>query len=308
MLRLNGNLSTGGTAEDVTDKVHPAIAIRAVEAAHVVGLDIAGVDVVVRDITRPLEEQGGGIVEVNAGPGLRMHLEPSLGQSRPVGDAIIESLYPAGQDGRIPIVAIAATEGSFEAAELVQQILKSNKRLVGRVGRQGISIDGKSIAVAEAGSRANTCSLLLNPRIDSLVLEIPASSIEKDGIGFEFCQASLFLHANADSRTDRVLIEAVSTNGAVILNADDRRVVALAEFCTAPVIYFTKEPSNPVAVRHRETGGRVVFINANQIVLATGGHEQNLEMKSACTPTVAAIATAWALDIAMGAMAAIAER
>ena len=104
LIRRNANLSTGGTATDVTDEVHPEVAARAVDAARAVGLDIAGVDVVARDIGRPLEEQGGVIVEVNAGPGLRMHLEPSAGTPRPVGEAIVDLLFPDGRDGRIPIV------------------------------------------------------------------------------------------------------------------------------------------------------------------------------------------------------------
>src|SRR5262249_13805476 len=107
LIRRNGNLSTGGTAADVTDLVHPEVAARVVEAAQVVGLDIAGVDVVATDISRPLEDQGAAVVEVNAGPGLRMHLEPSSGKARPVGEAVVASLYPEGQTGRIPIAAVS---------------------------------------------------------------------------------------------------------------------------------------------------------------------------------------------------------
>ena len=111
LIRRNANLSTGGTAADVTDRVHPQVAARAIEAALVVGLDIAGIDVVASDVGRPLEEQGGVIVEVNAGPGLRMHIEPSSGKSRPVGDAIVSTLFNPGETGRIPIVAVTGTNG-----------------------------------------------------------------------------------------------------------------------------------------------------------------------------------------------------
>jgi len=118
-LRNNANLSTGGSATDVTDDVHPEVAARAVDAAHMVGLDICGVDIVTESILRPLEEQGGGVVEVNAAPGLRMHLAPSYGKARPVGEAIVSMLFKPGQDGRIPVVAVTGTNGKTTTVRLV---------------------------------------------------------------------------------------------------------------------------------------------------------------------------------------------
>src|SRR5579875_145213 len=125
LIRRNGNHSTGGTATDVTDRVHPEIAARAVEAAHVVGLDIAGVDVVATDISKPLEEQRGAVVEVNAGPGLRMHLEPSAGQPRPVGEAIVNMLFPQGETGRIPLIAVTGVNGKTTTTRLLAHILRT---------------------------------------------------------------------------------------------------------------------------------------------------------------------------------------
>ena len=145
LIRRNANLSTGGTAIDVTDRVHPEVAARAVEAARVVGLDIAGVDVVACDISQPLDEQGGGIVEVNAAPGLRMHLEPSIGISRPVGEAIVDSLFPAGDDGRIPIVAVTGVNGKTTTTRLISHILRGTGRRVGMTCTDGIYIDDRRI-------------------------------------------------------------------------------------------------------------------------------------------------------------------
>src|SRR6185437_11237503 len=116
----------GGTARDVTDEVHPDVAARAVEAAQVVGLDVAGVDVVTRDISRPLEEQGGVVVEVNAGPGLRMHLEPSAGTPRPVAEAIVDTLFPTGENGRIPVVAITGVNGKTTTTRLIAHMLRAS--------------------------------------------------------------------------------------------------------------------------------------------------------------------------------------
>ena len=145
LIRRNANLSTGGTAADVTDLVHPEVAARAVEAARVIGLDIAGVDVVATDIGSPLEDQRGMIVEVNAGPGLRMHMEPSAGQPRAVGDAIVGMLFAPGETGRIPIVAVTGVNGKTTTTRLIAHILRGAGRRIGMTCTEGIYIDGRRI-------------------------------------------------------------------------------------------------------------------------------------------------------------------
>ena len=154
LIRRNGNLSTGGTAIDMTDRVHPQVAARAVEAAQVIGLDIAGVDVIASDISAPLEEQGGVIVEVNAAPGLRMHLQPSVGVSRPVGEAIVSMLFPNGEDGRIPVVAVTGTNGKTTTTRFIAHILRGKGLRVGMTCTDGIYIDSRRIDTADcAGPR-----------------------------------------------------------------------------------------------------------------------------------------------------------
>ena len=145
LIRRNANLSTGGTAIDVTERVHPAVAASAVDAAKIVGLDIAGIDVVAQDISRPLSEQGGIIVEVNAAPGLRMHLEPSVGISRPVGEAIAEILFPRGENGRIPIVAVTGVNGKTTTTRFIAHVLRGTGKTVGMTCTDGIFLNDRRI-------------------------------------------------------------------------------------------------------------------------------------------------------------------
>ena len=164
VIRRNANLSTGGTATDVTDIVHPLVAETAVDAARVVGLDVAGIDIIARDITRPLEEQGGIIVEVNAGPGLRMHLEPSVGTPRPVGEAIVDSLFPKGESGRIPIVAVTGVNGKTTVTRLVARMLERSGKVVGMTCTDGIHVKGRRIETGDCSGPQSTAPSFLTPR------------------------------------------------------------------------------------------------------------------------------------------------
>ena len=171
LIRRNANLSTGGTATDVTDMVHPDVAARAVDAARVVGLDIAGIDLVVRDINRPMEEQGGIVVEVNAGPGLRMHLHPSAGQPRPVGQAIVDMMFPAGEHGRIPLVAITGVNGKTTTTRLIAHIFRATGKTIGMTCSDGIYIDGRRIEAGDCSGPRSARAVLLNPKVEAAVLE-----------------------------------------------------------------------------------------------------------------------------------------
>ncbi|RYY95953.1 MAG: cyanophycin synthetase, partial [Comamonadaceae bacterium] len=143
VLRNNANLSTGGTATDVTDTVHPDIAARAVDAAQMVGLHICGVDMVCENVIRPLEEQHGGIVEVNAAPGLRMHISPSFGRGRPVGEAVMDTLFADGDNGRIPVVAVTGTNGKTTTARLINHLLAASGLVTGMTNTDGVYVDGR---------------------------------------------------------------------------------------------------------------------------------------------------------------------
>lgn len=228
LIRRNGNLSTGGTATDVTDRVHPEVAARAVEAARVIGLDIAGVDVVALDISRPLEEQRGGIVEVNAGPGLRMHIEPTAGRPRPVGESIVEMLFPIGATGRIPLVGVSGHRGTVTACQWIERLLQ--RRLdgaastgaastgaastggpstgggstgtggrggVGRVDATGAYASGRKLAGTDSSEWTRTRNLLLNPQVAAAVLEAGVPGIVREGFGADRLQIGVVTHCGS---------------------------------------------------------------------------------------------------------------
>mgnify|MGYP001294805166 CR=1 FL=1 len=290
LIRRNGNLSTGGTAEDVTDRVHPEVAARAVEAARAVGLDIAGVDVIAVDISRPLEEQRGGVVEVNAGPGLRMHLEPSAGQPRPVGEAIVASLFAEGQSGRIPLIAVTGVNGKTTTTRLVAHLLRQPNHLVGMACTDGLYVGDRRIDKRDCSGPRSARNLLLNPRVDAAVVETARGGILREGLGFDHCHVAVVTnigqgdHLNLrgiDTLDDlagvkRTLVESVAPDGVAVLNAADPLVAAMADHCSGRVIFFARDAGHPVLAAHRARGERTLFVRAGQIVLAEGEREEVL--------------------------------
>jgi cyanophycin synthetase len=290
LIRRNGNLSTGGTATDVTDRVHPEVAARAVEAARVIGLDIAGVDVVAVDISRPLEEQRGGIVEVNAGPGLRMHIEPTAGHPRPVGESIIEMLFPNGLNGRIPLVGISGHRGTGSAVRWIERLLA--RRLadngssgVGRVDATGAYANGRKLAGADLSEWTRTRQLLLNPQVAAAVLEAGVPGIVREGFGADRLHLGVVTWCGPLEGRDlcglgseekyvralRTVIDVVLPDGFAVLNADDPAVAAMADKCKGGVILFTRETDSPVVAEHLDRGGRVVARRGGSLVFLAGG-------------------------------------
>jgi cyanophycin synthetase len=290
LLRQNGNLSTGGSATDVTDRVHPENAARAVDAARVVGLDVAGVDVICGDISRPLEEQGGIVVEVNAAPGLRMHLAPSVGKPRPVGEAIVSTMFPPGENGRIPLVAVAGTNGKTTTVRMVGHILKASGRHVGMACTDGIYIDDRRIDTDDCSGPRSARAVLFNPRVDAAVLETARGGILREGLGFDMCDVAIVTNigegdhlgmAGIDTteqlaEVKRTVVENVAPTGAAVLNAADSMTVAMAPYCPGSVIFFARDPKHPLIVAHRARGGRAVVVCNETVVLAEGNREQRV--------------------------------
>jgi cyanophycin synthetase len=287
VIRRNANLSTGGSATDVTERVHPDVAARAVDAARVVGLDIAGVDVVALDVSRPLEDQQGVIVEVNAAPGLRMHLEPSAGTAQPVGDAIVGTMFAPGETGRIPIVAVTGTNGKTTTTRLVAHILRGIGLNVGMTCTDGVYLNSRRIDTGDCSGPKSARSVLLNPQADAAVLETARGGILREGLGFDFCDVAVVTNiAEADhlglggletaeqvAAVKRTIVEAVSPRGAAVLNAEDPLTAAMAHYCPGSVIYFARDESHPIVVAHRARGGRAVFIRSDAVVTAEGEWE-----------------------------------
>lgn len=336
LIRRNANLSTGGTATDVTDQVHPQVALRVVDATLAVGLDIAGVDVVVEDISKPLEPQHGVIVEVNAGPGLRMHLEPSAGKPRPVGEAVVDTLFRPGQTGRIPIVAVTGVNGKTTTTRLIAHILRQLRGAhpvlapqgttgltVGMTCTDGTYINGRRTETRDCSGPQSARAVLMSPRIDVAVLEKARGGILREGLGFDFCDVGVVTNIGAGdhlglrgietldelARVKRVVVEAVAPTGTAVLNADDPLVVAMAAHCPGKITYFGQDEQNPVLAAHRRSGHQVIFIRKGEMVLAAGDREEIVISIDSVPAThqgrvgfqidnvLAAVAAAWALQI-----------
>jgi cyanophycin synthetase len=283
-LRQNCNLSTGGTATDVTDEVHPSNAQMAELAAQVLNLDVAGIDLLCKDIRRPLMEQGGAIVEVNAAPGLRMHLQPTNGLPRDVGGPIVESLYPAGAPSRIPIIAITGTNGKTTVTRLVAHMFETARQCVGMTSTDGTYIRHERILEGDCSGPKSAQAVLLHPRVEVAVLEVARGGILREGLGFDWCSVGVVTNVSPDhlgiggietleqlARVKQVVIESVAKDGAAVLNADDPLVAEMAAATKGRVVYFSRDVDNPILQAHLAQGGSCVFVENGAIVTAREG-------------------------------------
>ena len=327
VLRNNANLSTGGTATDVTDDVHPQVAARAVSAARMVGLEICGVDVVCESVGVPLEQQRGGVVEVNAAPGLRMHLAPSFGKPRPVGDAIIERLYPAGQDGRIPVVAVTGTNGKTTVTRLVAHLFAAAGLKVGMTNTDGVWVDGHQIDSGDCSGPKSARNVLAHPDTEAAVLETARGGILREGLGFDRCQVGVVTNIGAGDHLGlnyittvedlavikRVIVQNVAPTGFAVLNAADPITLAMAPACPGGVILFAVDGHLPALVAHRAQGGRSVFVEGGDIVAVEGSARARLPLREVpltragtisfqVENTLAAVAAAWGCGLPFDAV------
>lgn len=287
LIRRNANLSTGGTAVDVTDEVHPQVAAIAIEAARVVGLDIAGIDVVAADISLPLEQQGGIIVEVNAAPGLRMHLQPSGGSPRPVGESIMELLYSPDEDGRVPIVAVTGVNGKTTTTRLIANVVRATGKCVGMTCTEGVYINDRAIDKGDCSGPQSARHVLMNPSVEAAVLETARGGILREGLGFDRCNVAVVTNIGEGdhlglsdiesveklAKVKRTIVDVVAPNGWAILNAADPLVVEMAPKCPGKVAFFSCDAEHPVILQHRQNGGRAIFVRENTIFLADGASE-----------------------------------
>ncbi len=293
ILRNNANLSTGGTATDVTDDVHPDFAARAIAAAQMVGLDIAGVDIVCKNVLRPLEEQGGGIVELNAAPGLRMHLQPSFGKGRAVGEAIIANMFADGDDARIPLVAVAGTNGKTTTVRLIASILGSNGLRVGMTSTDGVYIEGKRIDTGDCSGPKSAKNVLFHPDVDAAVMETARGGVLREGLGFDRCDVAVITNIGSGdhlglsyistiedlSVVKRVIVQNVKPDtGVAVLNAADPMVARMADSCPGKVTFFACDRNHRVMAMHRAQGKRIIYLDGDAIVACEGSFTHRIPL------------------------------
>lgn len=324
-LRHNANLSTGGSATDVTDDVHPAIAERAVAAAQMVGLDICGVDVVCDSIMHPLEDQGGGVVEVNAAPGLRMHLSPSFGKGRPVGEAIIASMFADHENGRIPLVAVTGTNGKTTTVRVISHLLTQNGLRVGMTNTDGVYIDGQRIDTGDCSGPKSARNVLQHPDVDAAVLETARGGMLREGLAFDRCDVAVVTNIGSGDHLGlnyitsvvdlavlkRVIVQNIADGGVAVLNAVDPNVVAMAAHCRGSVTYFAQDRTHPVMATHLALGRRAVYVEDRHLVAAEGGVQHRIPLAHIpithqgtigfqVENVMASVAAAWALGVDWG--------
>jgi cyanophycin synthetase len=315
----------GNVAIDVTDLVHPEVAAMAALAARIVGLDIAGIDMVAEDISRPLAEQEAAIVEVNAGPGLLMHLKPAQGEARPVGKAIVESLFSSEDSGRIPLVGIAGTHGKSQVAQIIASLIQLSGLHTGLACADGLYVDERQLDKKDCANWTAAQKLLMNRKVQAAVIESSASTILGEGLGYDRCQVAVITNIEPDKHFGEYYIETIEQvyniirtqvdvvldNGAAVLNAEDPLVAMMAELCDGEVIFFAQDAGLEILNEHLIKGGRAVILHDGYIVLANGKAKTPLVRLAnipalnneseiiAVASFLAAVGAAWALGISL---------
>jgi cyanophycin synthetase len=287
-----------------------------------VGLDICGVDVVCDTILRPLEEQGGGMVEVNAAPGLRMHLAPSFGKGRAVGEAIISSMFKPGQNGRIPIVAVTGTNGKTTTVRLISHLLTHNGMCVGMTNTDGVYVGGTVIDTGDCSGPKSARSVLLHPDVDAAVLETARGGVLREGLAFDRCDVAVVTNVGSGDHLGlnyittvdelavlkRVIVQNVSPKGTAVLNAVDPNVASMASKCKGSVIFFAADKFHPVMATHRAQGQAVVYVENGCVVAAKGDVQHSIPLSEIPVTlggaigfqvdnVMASVAAAWALGL-----------
>ncbi len=286
-LRGTGNLSTGGTAIDLTDVVHPDNREMAVRAAKAIGLDVCGVDFITKDIRESYREIGGGICELNAAPGFRMHVAPTEGQSRDVAGPVMDMLFPAGSPTRIPIAAVTGTNGKTTTARMLAHIQKMNGHTVGLATTDGVYVDGERTVAGDMTGPQSAQMVLRDPSVDMAVLETARGGLLRAGMGYRSCNVGAVLNVSADhlglrgvttleqlAEVKRIVIEVA--RDCAVLNADDRLCLLMADHTKAArIAYVTMNPRHELVRQHLRAGGLAAVleegINGHMITIFDKG-------------------------------------
>lgn len=316
VIQRNGNV-----AIDCTAQVHPAVAAQACLAARIVGLDVAGIDIVSADIGRPFAATGGAIVEVNAGPGLLMHIRPAEGSPQPVGKAIIDHLFPEDATGRIPLVGVSGSHGTALTAQLIARILSLHPWRTGLVcaaptAAAGILAAPRRESVYEQGRK-----VLMNPAVEAAVIETPMRELLDEGTSYDVCAVGVVTGLDtAETFPDRDMetpdqlrtilrtqVDVVASWGVAVLNAEDEIVSGLAGLSAGEVVFFSRDAAHPVVTGHLSAGGRAVVLRGGELQLLRGATAEVLceaaDLPGGCPDTpgcrahLAAVAAAWAMGL-----------
>ncbi len=316
LIRKNSHLRNGGSMTDETDRIHPKTAAQAVEAARVLGIDVAGLDIVAVDIARPLDEQGGAILEVNASPGFDLHIAPWASHPRPVGEAFIASLFPEGETGRIPLIAVLGDAGATATARIISLMFQKAGRQTALGSAEGIFVGGRTLSTRPGNRFEGARDLLANPAVEAAVFEVTTAGVIEEGLAFDRCDAAVVIgggRGEGDAlATDAAhcLVRTAASTGAVVLEADDPSAAALASSENVETIYFSRSGRNDVIAAHLDRAGRAVFCRDGAIVLAQGNQEEILVSPGKPShpsdeSLLAALAAGWAIGLPRDVLAAV---
>lgn len=282
-LKDTANISSGGTAADVTDQVHPHNVFLAERTARLVGLDICGIDIVSRDIGRPIKDDNGAVLEVNAAPGFRMHIYPSSGKARNVAAPVIDMLFPPGARSRIPLVAVTGTNGKTTTTRLIAHLAKCEGYSPGFTCTDGIYINGNQIADGDCSGPASAAVVLRDPTVDFAVLECARGGILRSGLAFEHSDVSVLTNISEDhlglndinnleelARVKSVVPRSTFDDGHAVLNADDDLVYAMKDDLTCHIALYSTDPANLRITEHLNANGLAAVIEDGDFVVYNG--------------------------------------
>ncbi|MGL5794305.1 MAG: cyanophycin synthetase [Waterburya sp.] len=319
-LRATANLSTGGVAIDRTDEIHPENVWLAQRVAKIIGLDIAGIDIVTSNISLPLRETKGVVVEVNAAPGFRMHASPSQGLPRNVGASVLEMLFPNNAPSRIPIVAITGTNGKTTTTRLTAHIYRQTGKIVGFTTTDGIYIEEYLIETGDNTGPYSAGTILKDPTVEIAVLETARGGILRSGLAFEDCDIGVVLNVAADhlglggidtieqmAKVKAVVAETVKAEGYAILNADDPLVAAMAEKLNCKVAYFSMNPDNPIIIEHSRRNGLAAIYENGYLSILEGEWTLRIEKAVKIPMTMGGMADFMIANALAGCLAAFAQ-
>ncbi len=283
LLKPTANLSTGGTSTDVTEEVHPVNVFMCERIARIIGLDICGIDIMATDLKTPITENGGAVLEVNAAPGFRMHVEPAIGLARNVAEPVINMLFPSGSNGRIPIIAITGTNGKTTTARLTAHICKSAGKKVGYTTSDGVYIQNQLMMRGDCTGPISSQFVLRDPTVDFAVLEVARGGILKTGLAFQHCDVSIVTNVTADhiglggidsleqmARVKSIVPETTFRHGYAILNAEDPLVYNMHKGLDCNVAYFSMDENNPHIKTHCAKGGYAAVYENGYVSILKG--------------------------------------